>query len=49
MTIGTGIAVAAVWVFAAVCAVAKSVTGHGLSLGMGVALAATAILASCTP
>lgn len=41
MTIGSGIALAAVWGFAAVCAHSNRVTGVGMWLGVIVAVIAT--------
>lgn len=44
MTIGAGIALAAVWMLPVACAVSDRVNGTGLTLGMIVALLATAVL-----
>lgn len=41
MTVGSGLAIIGIWLFAAVCAVSKNVTSAGFFLAMMVALAAT--------
>lgn len=46
MTMGTGIAVAAIWALPVACALSKRVTGVGLSFSMIAALVATWVLAS---
>lgn len=45
MTLGTGIALAGVWAFAACCAASRAVTNFGMWLGIAIAIAATIILA----
>lgn len=46
MGIGTGIAIAGIWLFPAACAMSKTVTGIGFFMGIAIASIATwAVLA----
>jgi len=49
MTIGSGIALAAVWACVAVALLARQISGHGLAVMLVVAIIATAILGGCSP
>lgn len=44
MTIGAGIAIAGVWVFAGMMAISKTVTGWGLLMAMACAIIVTAVI-----
>jgi len=46
MSIGAGIALAGVWLFAAACALSRTVTASGMILGIVVALVATLLIAT---
>jgi len=45
MDIGTGLAIAGVWIFAGALGVSRSVSGNGLLLGIVVAIGVTILLA----
>jgi len=44
MDIGTGLAIAGMWIFAAACAVSRQVSGEGFMLGLMVAIIGTALI-----
>lgn len=44
MTVGTGIAIAGVWVFVGACALSRSISGFGLLLAIFVGIGVTVFL-----
>ncbi len=45
MTVGTGMAIAGVWVFAGCCALSRTISGFGVLLAMSIAIGVTIFLA----